>query len=183
MKALILYGSLFEHGSNLDVYLDNLSQRMMQSGWGLERFHLAEMNIHYCCGCWTCWWKTPGKCVFRDDMEKIYPKIVTADLVIFTAPLMMGFVHSSLKKTMDRLIPLILPYIKIYRGECHHYLRYDKMPEFGVLVAKEPDTDQEDLAILSKSFQRLSLNFQNRMAFVATTETPYEEVLNEINHI
>jgi multimeric flavodoxin WrbA len=26
-----------------------------------EIFHLAEMKLHYCIGCWDCWWKTPGR--------------------------------------------------------------------------------------------------------------------------
>jgi hypothetical protein len=24
-------------------------------------FPLAEMQLHYCIGCWDCWWKTPGR--------------------------------------------------------------------------------------------------------------------------
>jgi hypothetical protein len=24
-------------------------------------FPLAEMKLHYCIGCWDCWWKTPGR--------------------------------------------------------------------------------------------------------------------------
>lgn len=183
MKALILNGNPQTENLDFDTYLNNLTRLLNRNSRQVETFKLAEMNIHYCTGCWACWLKTPGKCVFRDDMDRILPGIVEADLMIFAAPLLMGFVHSVLKKTMDRLIPLFLPYISFYHGECHHYLRYEHIPDLGVLVKKESDTDREDLAIVEESFHRLSLNMRNRLIFMETTETPVEEVQNEISRI
>lgn len=183
MKMLILKGGPATSHPPLDTYLKNLGQQMALNSQPVETFNLAEMNIHYCTGCWSCWLKTPGRCMFRDDMEQILNRMLTADLVIFAAPLTMGFVHSSLKKIMDRLIPLVLPYINIYHGECHHYLRYSKTPDIAVLVAKEADTDNTDLEIATATFRRLALNFHNRLIFSETTETPLEVILDEISHI
>jgi hypothetical protein len=183
MKTLILKGGPAKGRQSLDTYLNNLEQKLVQNAQPAETLNLAEMNIHYCTGCWSCWVKTPGRCLFRDDMEKVYAKIIAADLLLLASPLVLGFVHSSLKKTMDRMIPLILPYIGIYQGECHHYLRYPKIPDLAVLVTKEPDTDDIDLEIVAHTFQRLSLNFRNRLIFSRTTDTPWEVVFDEINHI
>lgn len=29
--------------------------------------------IKACLGCWTCWWKTPGRCVHKDALAESYP--------------------------------------------------------------------------------------------------------------
>jgi hypothetical protein len=183
MNTLILKGGPATGHQDFHSYIKNLEQKLSQNSGTVQTCDLAEMNIHYCTGCWSCWVKTPGRCMFRDDMEPIYPKIVAADLLIYAAPLVMGFVHSSLKKAMDRTIPILLPYFGIHHGECHHYLRYPKVPDLGVLVEKEKDTDAADLEIVTHTFQRLSLNFRSRLIFSETTEKPLEVILDEISHI
>ncbi len=183
MNTLILKGGPATGHQEFHTYLKNLERKLEKNPGTVQTCNLAEMNIHYCTGCWSCWLKTPGRCMFRDDMEQILPRVLTADFVIYATPLAMGFVHSSLKKTMDRMIPLVLPYIGIYHGECHHYLRYPKSPAMGVLVEKEEDTDAADLEIVTRTFQRLSLNFRSRFIFSETTETPQEVILDEIGRI
>ncbi|MFP4563832.1 MAG: hypothetical protein ACLFRY_11055 [Spirochaetia bacterium] len=42
------------------------------------------MDGQYRPGCWTCWWKTPGQCVFSDDMERVLPGMIAAELVVFS---------------------------------------------------------------------------------------------------
>ena len=70
-------------------------------------------------------------------MDQILTETAGADRLIFASPLVMGFVHSSFKMVMDRMIPLLLPYIGIHHGEMHHYLRYDRSRVFGLLVENE----------------------------------------------
>ncbi|HEX3048358.1 MAG TPA: NAD(P)H-dependent oxidoreductase [Bacillota bacterium] len=183
MKTVILNGNPATGSIKFNQYLGRLVDVLNQVSQKTLMFNLAEMKIHYCVGCFNCWLATPGQCVYRDDMDRILTEVAEADRLIYASPLVMGFIHSSLKQVMDRTIPLILPYIGIYRGECHHYLRYEKSPLLGVLVEKEPDTDPEDLDIVNTSFQRLALNFRSRLLFTKTTESPVEEVAHEISHV
>ncbi len=42
---------------------------------------LRQTSVKNCVGCWTCWWKTPGKCIFH-DLEDFYRNYINADKVI-----------------------------------------------------------------------------------------------------
>ncbi len=189
MKILIINGnpanssSAGGASSTLGEYLNGLTESLRERSLEVKSLSLADLKIHYCIGCFSCWLKTPGKCVFQDDMELILREILKSDLVIYAAPLSLGFLHSLLKKALDRTIPLVLPYIGIYKKECHHYLRYPKMPLLGILVEKEADTDGEDLDITYGVMKRLSLNMRTRLVFSGTTEKSPEEVFHEISCI
>ena len=44
--------------------------------------------MKYCFGCYSCWTKTPGVCIHKDDMTKeLYPKFLASDLTILATPL------------------------------------------------------------------------------------------------
>lgn len=129
-------------------------------------FNLAQMNLHYCIGCWSCWWKTPGECAHNDDGEKMFRAVINSDFIVFASPLIAGFTSSALKKITDRLIVLLHPYLEIINGESHHRKRYDKYPEFGVVIDKEKGTDEEDLKIVKDIYDRLAINFHSKQRFI-----------------
>lgn len=91
-------------------------------------FDLSDTEVKRCVGCWTCWWKTPGKCAFK-DLDEFYHEYITADKAIYFAKVSKGFVTSNLKSLFDRMIPLYLPYTTYKTGESMHVKRYDKYPD------------------------------------------------------
>ena len=84
-----------------------------------------------CTGCWSCWLKTPGKCIYK-DLDPFYKAYLDADKVIIFSKVSQGFVSSRLKTLIDRMIPLFLPYITYTTGESMHVPRYEKYPEIEV---------------------------------------------------
>ena len=128
------------------------------------------MNLKYCTGCWSCWWRTPGLCAINDDGEEIFRSVINSDFVIFASPLKAGFTSSELKKITDRLVSLLHPYIKVKDGEFHHRKRYESYPDFGVIVLPEEDTDDEDLRIVSDIYDRLALNFHATKKYLRLAE-------------
>jgi multimeric flavodoxin WrbA len=91
-------------------------------------FDLMKMGIKDCTGCWTCWWKTPGRCIYK-DLDEFYHQYITADKAIFFSKVTKGFVSGNLKTLFDRMIPLYLPYITYKTGESMHVPRYEKYPD------------------------------------------------------
>ena len=178
MQCLILNGN--PEPSGFDDYLARLAQALEREGHAVERVDLRDLSLRYCVGCWTCWWKTPGLCALKDDMGAIYPKMVKADLVLWSSPLVLGTVSALLKKVQDRFVPIAHPYIELVDGECHHRHRYQHNADLGVIVEPTAEDTDADLAITLELFQRFSRNTRTRFRlFVATTTTTIEEAARE----
>lgn len=178
MRITILYGNPADD-KDFRLYLDDLKDGLEQ--WNIvDFFHLDKMDLRYCTGCWSCWWKIPGKCIFRDDADEIFKSVINSDFIIFASPLIAGFVSSSLKKITDRLIVLLHPYIQFINGESHHRKRYEKYPPFGVLLKKEEGTDEDDVQIVRDIYDRFALNFHTQQQYIKLIdENPVEEVMLE----
>jgi multimeric flavodoxin WrbA len=169
MKITILNGDINDTNSDFTMYLNKLEGKLKKEN-EVVKFDLKSMNLKYCTGCWSCWWKTPGLCAIKDDGEEIFRTIINSDFVIFASPLVAGFVSSELKKVTDRLVSLLHPYIIIKEKEFHHRKRYDSYPDFGVIIQAEEDTDQEDIRIVSDIYDRLALNFHATKKYLRLAE-------------
>jgi multimeric flavodoxin WrbA len=129
----------------------------------VERFILNDLNISYCVGCWDCWLKTPGICRLRDEHAIVLESVIKAGDVIFVSEESVGFINATLKKTMDRLIPTVLPYIRIHYKESHHYPRYEKSANMHVVLIKKDSTTKDDINLVKDYFHRVSLNFNSEV--------------------
>lgn len=123
-------------------------------------FKLRDMNINFCQGCWDCWVKTPGVCVFKDDFVQILSMAPTADLLTVITPMILGYESALIKKFKDRFIPMVHPYVEIYKGEQHHKQRYKKNPNFRVIILEDEYTTMEDINHLRETYERVSLNLR-----------------------
>lgn len=92
---------------------------------------LSETAVKDCIGCWSCWVKTPGRCVHK-DLDEFYRAYISADKAVFFTKLSKGFVSGNLKSLFDRMIPLYLPFISYETGESMHLPRYEKYPDIEV---------------------------------------------------
>ena len=179
MKITVLNGDMNLGNSDFSCYLEKFTEKL-EKDHVVDVYPLHQMDLHHCLGCWTCWWKTPGRCAIEDDADKIFKSVINSDFIIFASPLMAGFTSSALKKITDRLIVLLHPYIQLINGESHHKKRYNKYPDFGLLVEKEADTDDEDLKIISDIYDRFAINFHSRKKYMKIIHHDnIEEIVHE----
>jgi multimeric flavodoxin WrbA len=158
-------------------HLEKLREGLISRGHTVENIHLAEKTIAHCTGCFSCWLRTPGSCIFKDDHVDFLRSLLRADLVLFASPLILGFPSGLLKTSIDRFIPQALPYIELdEHGECRHPLRYGKTPLMALLYEPEKDTDEEDVQIITFAFERFARNAHTRFLFARSLEDSFEEV-------
>ena len=180
MQITILNGSADAQNRSFDDYLRRLADALITDRHEVTTLTLREMEIGQCVGCWGCWVKTPGECVIADDSRQVCRAVINADFVVFASPMVMGFPSALLKRTMDRLIPLIHPYIIVDQGEAHHRARYENYPRLGLLLEKSDGVDEQDIQITSELFSRTALNLKTRLAFTELTVDPVETVAQAI---
>jgi putative NADPH-quinone reductase/putative sterol carrier protein len=104
------------------------------AGAEIEYVKLKDMKINPCTGCYTCWTKTPGECIFKDDMTDLRLKLRNADLIVFASPLYIFNVTGIMKNFLDRLLPNMKPYMLIENGETMHPHRYPEDKQQGFVV-------------------------------------------------
>ena len=123
-------------------------------------FNLTQMGIKDCTGCWTCWWKTPGRCIYK-DLDEFYHEYITADKAVYFAKVKKGFVSGNLKSLFDRMIPLYLPYVTYTTGESMHGTRYERYPDIEFYYEGEFE-DEEDRQIFEDYVNRVFYQFHSK---------------------
>jgi multimeric flavodoxin WrbA len=96
---------------------------MREAGAEIGLFYTRKLNISPCTGEFNCWLKTPGECYQDDDMTMLYPKLRQADIWVFATPVYVDGVTGPVKNLLDRIIPLVEPFIELRDGHCRHSLR------------------------------------------------------------
>lgn len=100
-----------------------------------EIIHIAKKDIKNCLGCFSCWNKTPRKCIIKDSMSEILTKIVVADVIIWSFPLYYFSVPGSLKNFIDRQLPLSLPFMEESAESGGHPSRYDFLQQKHIIIS------------------------------------------------
>ena len=124
IKILAVQGSPRPKSSNTEVLLREFLEGAKSQGAEAETVYLKEKNIHPCVGCFTCWTKTPGICVFKDDMPGILEKVRACDILVYATPLYNYSMTAYLKIFQERSLPLLDPHFVKEDGIYRHPQRY-----------------------------------------------------------
>ena len=112
MKAVIFNGAK-EGDLTIKAIEKNIADQLTKERWEVEPIELRNMQIANCIGCFGCWVKTPGTCVINDDGRETTRKAIQSDLMVWLTPVTFGGYSSELKKALDRIIPILLPYFQV----------------------------------------------------------------------
>lgn len=126
MKVLAINGSPRGEKGNTEVLLQEFLNGCIDTGAETETIYLKDKKIKHCIGCFTCWTKTPGKCIHKDDMEELLLKISEADVMVYATPLYYFTVTGLMKDFIDRKLPLGKREIIKSDGKYTHPTRYEK---------------------------------------------------------
>lgn len=148
-RALVLDGAL-AGGAEVCAVAGCVAEEVERLGLHAQRVTLREVQVAPCLGCFECWTRTPGVCRTRDAGRDLARAFVQARLAVFVTPVTFGGYSSELKKAVDRLICVDLPFFTRVGGEVHHPPRYAHRPAL-LVVGVLP----ERLAAQERIFQEL----------------------------
>jgi len=123
MKVLAINGSPMKDKGNTAAILTPFLDGMREAGAEIELFYIKNLKIKPCQGEFNCWFKTPAECFQKDDMQTLLPKFSQADLWVFATPLYVDGMSGPMKNLLDRLIPLLEPFLELRDGHGRHPLR------------------------------------------------------------
>ncbi|HOJ14759.1 MAG TPA: NAD(P)H-dependent oxidoreductase [Deltaproteobacteria bacterium] len=125
MKVLALNSSPRIKGqSKTEIMLSALVSGMEDAGAEVEVVHLRTKTVKNCIGCYTCWTKTPGRCIHRDDMaEELLDKFISSDIAVFATPLYHFTMNATMKAFIERTLPVLEPFLEQKGDVTFHPLR------------------------------------------------------------
>ena len=104
-KIVVLNGSPHVNGCT-SALANEVVKSAEQMGAEVSSYHLNNMNIRGCQGCFKC--MQTGRCAIQDDMQPIYDDIAEADGIVLASPVYMWSMSSQLKTAVDRLFAFLL---------------------------------------------------------------------------
>lgn len=120
MKAVAINGSPHGDKGNTALILTPFLEGMKTAGAEVKVFETRAMTVHPCQGEYACWFRTPGQCFQKDDMQTLLPELPAADVIVLATPLYVDGMTGPLKMVVDRMIPLGEPKIVFREDHCRH---------------------------------------------------------------
>jgi putative sterol carrier protein/putative NADPH-quinone reductase len=157
MKVLAINGSPHGAKGNTERVLQPFLEGAREAGAETEVIYLKDYKIKHCIGCFTCWTKTPGVCVHKDDMPALLEKLREAEVTVYATPLYVFTVSGLMKDFMDRLIPMAQPYIIRRGGHYIHPPRYAPLgdePGKIVLISNSGYPERHHFSGMEETFRR-----------------------------
>lgn len=102
MARILIVNSSPRKDSNTRALAARAAEAAAKNGHDVETVEIGRAKISPCIGCETCHAKTPGKCVFDDDMTGLYAKLAQAEAIVLSSPIYYFTINAQMKLFLDR---------------------------------------------------------------------------------
>lgn len=115
-KVFVINGSPHKDKGMTGALLAPFIEGMRAAGADVEQRFASDLNVNPCaCENIQCWFKTPGQCVYSDDMDLLYPLLKESDCLVFATPVYIPL-PGALQNFINRLCPLVVPDLQVRDG-------------------------------------------------------------------
>ena len=102
MKIIVLNGSPRPSG-NTKAMISAFTEGAERAGHEVTVFDVCRMNIKGCLACEYCHTKAFRQCVQKDDMQKVYPVLDEAEMIVLASPIYYHGLSGQLQCTINRI--------------------------------------------------------------------------------
>ena len=161
MKIIVLNGSPRPNG-NTKAMISAFKEGAESAGHIVTVFDICKMNIKGCLACEYCHTKAFRECVQKDDMQKIYPVMDEAEMIVLASPVYYHGLSGQLQCAINRIYALGYPKklkkamlilssgdTGVYDGAIFTYrnsfLDFLHLEDMGIYTAAGDENKSEDL--------------------------------------
>ena len=105
-KKVLILSTSPRKNSNSEALAEAFARGAAESGNAVEMVTLRGKELRFCLGCFAC--QKSGRCVIKDDMQEIVPKMEQADVLVFATPIYYYEMSGQMKTLLDRANPLFV---------------------------------------------------------------------------
>lgn len=150
-----------------------LAENLREMGEEVVLVPLEEKEIHPCTSCGSCAGKTYGRCIQKDDMQKIFPLIEGSSHWVLACPIRFGGYSFTGKKVLERLSALGDVHYYIDGGEIVKEMRTGDFSAIGIL---EKERKEEEEAFKALHAENIRIMHCSGKSFVLGPEADTTEV-------
>lgn len=103
-KRILVLSTSPRIGGNSETLADVFIKGAEEAGHETKKICLYDKKIEFCKGCLGC--QTTGKCILRDDAERIIAQMKAMDVLVFATPIYFYEMSGQMKTLLDRINPL-----------------------------------------------------------------------------
>ncbi len=135
-NVLVINGSPRRKDGFTYFYLKHLLKGIERAGADVELIDICDpaIKVNSCLGCYACLKITPGKCVIKDDANRLVDKLDKAEFIVFAFPVYFGAFPDKLKALLDRCLVLFLPYF-VPNKDLTKHVRYNRKKQNMVIFS------------------------------------------------
>lgn len=166
MNILILNGSPRPTGNTVAM-INAYAEGAREAGHHVEIIDVCKMKIGGCLACEYCHKTGDGKCIQNDDMQKVYPLLENAEMIVLASPIYYHSFSGQLQCAINRIYALDKPKNLrkaalimssgsdlVYSGAIFEYqnsfLQYLRLEDCGMFAAYGKNNKSEELLIRLK---------------------------------
>ena len=146
-KDIVLNGSPRRNISSTMHVTNAFINGLIKGGYEVKVINIADLKITPCLGCLSCWGRTAGNCVIKnDDINNVIDQIMESEIVIESFPLYFFGMPGIMKVFTDRMMPMM----STYRGDAvpmdgkpFHGIRYPKEGQKLVIISSCAYTESD----------------------------------------
>jgi len=158
LKVVAFSGSPRAHG-NTRTLIDEVLRGAMSKGATCEVVDVGSADIRPCRACQSC--SKRGTCVQADDMQKIYPKILDADVLVLGTPVYFWGPSAQMKAFIDRWYALV-------SGRGRNELRGKKAVIVTAYGDTDPSTPKHVVDMLGTAFHYIGIDLAGILGVTAS---------------